>query len=107
MRRFVDVKNQRNLRIENAYVPVCCLPQSIPLANTTIDSLALVDIDIADGCVTGVFAASDKSTYSNAHGGILNLRHGMVLPTFVDLHTHIGEAHTRAAASKFMDAFAP
>ena len=96
---FLDVEHRRNFRIQNAYVPVCCLPQDTPIVNTTIDSLALVDIDIADGFVTGISVAGGKSNYSNAHGGIVNVRHSMVLPTFVDLHTHIGEAHIGIAAS--------
>ena len=95
---FLDVEHRRNFRIQNAYVPKCCLPQDTPIANTTIDSLALVDIDIADGVVNGISMAGGQSNCSNAHGGIVNVRHSMVLPTFVDLHTHIGEAHTRIAA---------
>ena len=92
MKRFTDVKHQHVLRVENAYVPACCLPHDISLAATTIDSLVLVDIDIADGFVTGICAARGAPAYPNRDGGIVNLRHGMVLPTFVDLHTHIGEA---------------
>ncbi|KAL3148520.1 hypothetical protein ABBQ38_013959 [Trebouxia sp. C0009 RCD-2024] len=90
----LDVGHRRTLRLENAYVPVCCLPQNTPIPNTTIDSLALVDIDIADGFVTGIFADGVRPTYSDAHGGVVNMRHGIVLPTFVDLHTHIDKAQT-------------
>lgn len=91
MRRFIDVKHQHSLRIEEAYVPVCCIPQNTTVTATTIDSLALVDIDIADGVVTSISAAGSGSAYPDRDVGIVNVRHGMVLPTFVDLHTHIGE----------------
>lgn len=91
MKRFIDITNQHNLQIQNAHVPVCCLPHNISVADTTIDSLALVDIDIADGLVTGICAARGRSAYPDPDVVIVDLRHGMVLPTFVDLHTHIGE----------------
>lgn len=91
MKRFIDVTYQHNLRIKNAHVPVCCLPHNISVSDTTIDSLALVDIDVANGLVTGICAARGGSAYPDRDVAIVDLRHGMVLPTFVDLHTHIGE----------------
>lgn len=91
MKRFIDVKHQHSLRIEKAYVPICCIPQNTTVTATTIDSLALVDIDIADGIFTGICAAGSGSANPDRDVGIVNVRHGMVLPTFVDLHTHIGE----------------
>lgn len=91
MKPFIDVTPQQNLRIKDAHVPACCLPRNIPVFDTTIDSLALVDIDIADGLITGICAARGGSACPDRDIGIVNLRHGMVLPTFVDLHTHIGE----------------
>lgn len=91
MKRFIDVKHQHSLRIEKAYVPVCCIPQTTTVTTTTIDSLALVDIDIADGLVTDICAARNGSAYPDRGVGIVDVQHGMVLPTFVDLHTHIGK----------------
>lgn len=91
MRHFVDVQCSSPLRIENASVPLCCIPSDISIPSPTIDSLALVDIQIADGKVTGIHAARGSAAYPDRDVGIVNLRHGMVLPTFVDLHTHIGD----------------
>lgn len=91
MKRFIDITHQHHLRIKDAYVPACCLPHNISVSDTTIDSLALVDIDVADGLITGICAARGGSVYPDRYVGIVDLRHGMVLPTFVDLHTHIGE----------------
>ena len=90
MRRFVDIKHHQNLQIANAYVPVCCLPSEVSVVDPTIDSLALVDINISGGQVVGICSARGTAAYPNFDGGLVNLRRGMVLPTFVDLHTHIG-----------------
>lgn len=90
MRRFVDVQDRSHLRIENAYVPLCCIPADIAIPGPTIDSLALVDIEIADGCVTGIRPARGSAAYASHSSGVVDLKNGMVLPTFVDLHTHIG-----------------
>ncbi|KAL0054399.1 hypothetical protein WJX82_008385 [Trebouxia sp. C0006] len=94
MRNFVDIKAHTHLRILNASVPVCCIPKDSSLPSPTIDSLALVDINIVEGKVVGIHAARGSAAYANYDVGIVDLRHGMVLPTFVDLHTHIDKAQT-------------
>ena len=91
MRHFVDIKPQTHLRILNASVPLCCIPTDSSLPSPTIDSLALVDINIVEGKVIGIHAARGSAAYANHDVGIVDLRHGMILPTFVDLHTHIGD----------------
>ena len=91
MRHFVDIKAQTHLRILNASVPLCCIPTDSSLPSPTIDSLALVDIHVVEGIVVGIHAARGSAAYANHDVGIVDLRHGMVLPTFVDLHTHIGD----------------
>ena len=91
MRNFVDIEAHTHLRILNASVPVCCIPKDSSLPSPTIDSLALVDINIVEGKVVGIHAARGSAAYANYDVGIVDLRHGMVLPTFVDLHTHIGD----------------
>ena len=101
MRRFLDIKPQAALRIENAHVPVCCLPSGLLVGNHTVDSLALVDIDIAEGLVTAICSARGTPIYPHQDGGVVDLRHGMVLPTFVDLHTHIGQSHASSKAVFF------
>lgn len=90
MRRFVDINGQSSLKIQNASVPLCCIPADVSVANPTIDSLALVDIDIAEGKVTNIYAARGSPVCADGEAGIVDLRRGLVLPTFVDLHTHIG-----------------
>ncbi len=91
MRHFVDINAQTHFRILNASVPLCCLPTDSSFPSPTIDSLALVDINIVEGKVIGIHAARGSAAYANHDVGIVDLRHGMVLPTFVDLHTHIGD----------------
>lgn len=96
MMHFIDIKGQSDLRVANASVPVCCLPSGLSVGDHTVDSLALVDIDIAEGLVTGICSARGTAVYPHLDGGIVDLRHGMVLPTFVDLHTHIGQSHANS-----------
>ena len=90
MRHFIEVPDTGHLFLANAHVPICCIPSDVPFVSPTIDSLALVDIEIVAGCVTGIHAARGSAAYANQDAGIVDLRRGMVLPTFVDLHTHIG-----------------
>ena len=90
MRRFVEVHLQERLWIKNASVPLCCIPSGLSLPSSSIDSLVLVDIEVQDGCVTSVQAARGSTDELCIDAGIVDLRNGMVLPTFVDLHTHIG-----------------
>lgn len=49
------------------------------------------DIEVEGGCIKAVRPTSTASKAAVAGGGTTcNLRGSMVLPTFVDLHTHIG-----------------
>lgn len=83
------------MRLTNATVPVCCLPASASAYTPTIDSLALVDIDIVDGQIQHINAANTHQQHLQPAWVLVDLRRGMVLPTFVDLHTHIGAGNVQ------------
>ena len=91
MQYCANVPNASRLRLANASVPVCCLPADGESPYTqTIDSLALVDIFVSDGVVNHIAAADSRHHPDHSEYVSVDLRRGMVLPTFVDLHTHIG-----------------
>ena len=88
MQYCADVPHASHLRLANASVPVCCLTGTAEYSQT-IDALALVDIDVVDGLVSRIEAVGHHHALDSEWKSI-DLRQGMVLPTFVDLHTHIG-----------------
>ncbi len=71
-------------RLARARVPVCLA--DAPL-KADADGLALVDIEISDGKIASIAAASEPAA------GAMNLAGRMVLPAFVDCHTHIDKGH--------------
>lgn len=60
---------------------------------TDFDGLCRVDITVAGPCIKGVVAASDESDALGAPRS-LDMRGAMLLPCFVDMHTHIGACAT-------------
>jgi len=54
--------------------------------STHPDDLLLVDLEITDGFITSIATAGMLKTYSNPS---IDLQSGMVLPCFVDIHTHL------------------
>jgi cytosine/adenosine deaminase-related metal-dependent hydrolase len=53
-----------------------------------VDSLAEVDIEVRGGQVAALYPAGQAAQRSGARQ--VDLHGKMVLPTFADLHTHIG-----------------
>lgn len=54
------------------------------------DQLLTVDLEIVDGAIASIATAGMLSEYNHPS---LDLRQGMVLPCFVDLHTHLDKGH--------------
>lgn len=91
MQYCANIPNASHLLLANATVPVSCLPVVGESEYTrTIDSLTLIDIHMVDGIVTQIAAANNSQRPDSPQWALVDLRRGMVLPTFVDLHTHIG-----------------
>jgi len=63
-----------------------------------VDHLATVDIEVCSGCIVGIYGTGphlksyvERMPESVRRGkDIVDLRGKLVLPTFTDLHTHIG-----------------
>jgi cytosine deaminase len=71
-------------RLARARVPVCLA--DAPLKGDA-DGLTLVDISVADGRIAAIAPAGAPTT------GAIDLAGRMLLPAFVDCHTHIDKGH--------------
>jgi len=91
--RAVSLPRRRHYVLANARVPLGCLEGVDHGAfDACVDRLAAVDIEVKDGKITAIAPAGALSVARSLLGSPMRLDlHGkMVLPTFVDLHTHIG-----------------
>ena len=95
--------------LHNAFVPECCLAPAMPGPDGTprapprgaglqrlvsaagdVDALVHVDIEVKDGLIARVARATARPP--DAPGPpCIDLRGGVVLPCFADVHTHIGQ----------------
>lgn len=80
--------------IRNATVPACLIvgASEMGLAQDR-DSLVRVDLDVEDGKIANIRASQPNAKQIDQRHTI-DVQHGMVLPTFVDMHTHIDKGHT-------------
>jgi cytosine/creatinine deaminase len=78
--------------LRNAQVPASLLVDGAKwkARKILLDNLLLVDIEVRDGSIATMTAAETFSTFSAPS---IDLRRGMVLPCFVDLHTHLDKGH--------------
>ena len=89
----VRVPSSGTYIIQAVNVPVSTL-EGVDLLNfdRTVDDLCLADLHICDGLLSYISPHSGRSSPAKDQKGVLiNHRNGMALPTFVDLHTHIGQ----------------
>jgi cytosine deaminase len=99
------VPPSRRYVLRRARVPLACL-EGVDLAalEPDVDRLALVDIEVRDGLIHSITPAAAAAPPAGGARAALarlagapaaaDLRGRMVLPTFVDLHTHIDKGHT-------------
>jgi hypothetical protein len=75
--------------LANTRVPTGCIEGAIPAGTSVcVDNLAQLDIEVREGKVAALFPAGIAAAHTHARR--LDMRGKMVLPTFADLHTHIG-----------------
>jgi cytosine deaminase len=77
-----------HLRIANARVPLCLLDGAFPDAG---EQVALVDLDVADGRVSGISPAGREPAPEGA--GVHDQGGGQDWPGLVDVHTHLDKGH--------------
>ncbi|MTF39213.1 cytosine deaminase [Cyanobacterium aponinum] len=73
--------------LKNAHIPLCLIKDNLHLfSDTTRENLCLCDIEISQGKITQIIPACENTI------GI-DLKKGIVLPCFVDIHTHLDKGH--------------
>jgi cytosine/adenosine deaminase-related metal-dependent hydrolase len=93
--RCVEVPASSHYVLANARVPAGCVEGGLPAGtHVCVDHLAELDIEVRDGRVAALHPAGEAAAHTRARA--LDLRGKMVLPTFADLHTHIGALLGRA-----------
>lgn len=86
---FTDVPPGGSFRIINARVPVDLVPKFS--GAKAINGIADCEIVVEKGKIVFIGRAADAPQTPGL--AVLNLRHGIVLPRFVDVHTHIDKGH--------------
>lgn len=89
MAGVVKVPSSNNYALLNACVPVGVLEGEEYDWDRGLDCLTLVDIEVKDGKLAALKPAGQALRRKRLRQ--LDLNGKMVLPTFADLHTHIGE----------------
>jgi cytosine deaminase len=77
--------NSNRYWLKNAHVPSCLIAHG-NFSSSTRDGFCLCDVLIHDGIIEQIIVASD-------HTVGIDLNRGIVLPCFVDLHTHLDKGH--------------
>lgn len=73
--------------LKNVHIPLCLIEDNLHLfSHTTRENLCLCDIEISNGKITQIIPACEETI------GI-DLKQGIVLPCFVDIHTHLDKGH--------------
>ncbi|WEK06451.1 MAG: cytosine deaminase [Candidatus Devosia phytovorans] len=78
----INIPADGHYTIANATVPLSVM------GDATSGAVGLFDIAIADGAISSVNPAG-----GTAGPNVIDLDHGIVLPAFVDLHTHLDKGH--------------
>ena len=88
LRWAVQVPADDHYTLANASVPLCLIEQDEgTLTASSVDQTTLVDIIVKDGLIAAIRTAG----LTKAKAARVDCEGRMVWPTFVDLHTHIGE----------------
>jgi len=77
--------------LSNAHIPTGCVQGPLPGAvSMCVDNLALCDMLVEGGKVAALYPAGQGAAHAGRRCHVVDLKGKMVLPTFADLHTHIG-----------------
>ncbi len=89
-----------NYLLKNGRVPQSLIemPSIAPSASTvtttaTENNFCLVDVEIAAGTIAQITTAGTEHLFPIADIPIVDLRGGLILPCFVDMHTHLDKGH--------------
>jgi cytosine deaminase len=90
------IPQSRHYRLQNVHIPVALLESDRSFVSDR-DGLSLVTLEIQDGKILQIFAAEDDlqlpsieaSTIEMSTIETLDLKKKIILPNFVDIHTHL------------------
>jgi cytosine/creatinine deaminase len=77
--------NHDNYWLKNAHIPICLIKDNQFISQTR-ENLCLCDLQIQEGKINQIIATSNDTV------GI-DLQKGIVLPCFIDIHTHLDKGH--------------
>jgi len=81
----------QDLLVRNARVPLALIVTEEPFLPESEDGCALIDIGVCDGFITQLYPSGGAVPVANH---VLDARGGIVLPCYVDVHTHLDKTHT-------------
>lgn len=83
-----------NYLLKNGRVPQSLIEMpSIALSASTDNNFCLVDVEIAAGTIARITPAGTEHLFPIADIPIVDLCNGLILPCFVDMHTHLDKGH--------------
>jgi cytosine/creatinine deaminase len=77
--------------LTNCHIPTCLLDREFNI-NASWEGIAAFDLEILDGKIHAVVPC-DSTNRTAPHIEQIDLNQGMVLPCFVDMHTHLDKGH--------------
>ncbi|MEG3860285.1 cytosine deaminase, partial [Microcoleus sp. herbarium12] len=84
----------KNARVPLSLLEIKSIAQSASiLATTAENNFCAVDLEIAAGAIAQIIPAGQKNLFPIADIPIVDLCSGLVLPCFVDMHTHLDKGH--------------
>ena len=77
----------------NCRIPICSIDWEFDLAPDR-EGIATFDLEIQDGAIASIIpSVIDSFTDLDRDIEKIDLQHGMILPCFVDMHTHLDKGH--------------
>ncbi len=93
---FAALPNAPRLRLANVSAPACLLPQSVldrASPEDIRDGLLQIHLDLVDGKLAAVTPALASSASGDMSAPYADMRRAIVMPAFVDMHTHLDKGH--------------
>jgi len=76
----------------NAHIPKCLLGDDLLISEQTKEGLVSCDLEIKAGKIIGIYPSELRPPIAEVIS-IWDLKKGIVLPCFIDMHTHLDKGH--------------
>jgi cytosine/creatinine deaminase len=88
------IPKTNNYYLKNAHIPTCLISNFNSLPETkTREGLCLVDLEIKNGTIEGIYQDNNIPNNIPDSIAIVDLNKRIILPCFVDIHTHLDKEH--------------